>query len=59
MHISNIEKRGIKSVTAEVARGVIAGFGLQSYFMGMDVLIDLIQDAEPAKSKSSTKGKKK
>ena len=42
VHISNIEKRGIKSVTAEVARGVIAGFGLQSYFMGLDALVAMI-----------------
>ena len=59
VHISNVEKRGIKSVTAEVARGVIAGFGLQSYFIGMDALLDSIQDVKPAKSKSSTRGKKK
>ena len=49
VHISNIEKRGIKSVTAETASGVIAGFGLQSYFMGMDALLDLIKDEKPAK----------
>ena len=42
VHISNIEKRGIKSVTAEVARGVIAGFGVQSYSMGLDALVALI-----------------
>jgi len=59
VHISNIEKRGLKSVTAETARGVIAGFGLRSYFMGFDVLLDLIQDANRAKSESSGKGKKK
>ncbi|MGP1685258.1 MAG: type II 3-dehydroquinate dehydratase, partial [Giesbergeria sp.] len=28
VHISNIDKRGLKSVTAQAARGVIAGFGL-------------------------------
>jgi 3-dehydroquinate dehydratase-2 len=53
VHISNIDKRGLKSATAETARGVIAGFGLQSYFMGMDALVDLIKDAK------SSKGKKK
>lgn len=42
VHMSNIEKRGIKSVTAEAARGVIAGFGLQSYTMGLDALLALI-----------------
>lgn len=49
VHISNIDKRGLKSVTAEAARGVIAGFGLRSYFMGLDALLDLVKDAKPAK----------
>jgi 3-dehydroquinate dehydratase-2 len=51
VHMSNIDKRGLKSVMAETARGVIAGFGLQSYFMGMDALLDLIKDEKPAKGK--------
>lgn len=49
VHISNIDRRGLKSVTAEAARGVIAGFGLRSYFMGLDALLDLVEDAQPAK----------
>ena len=44
VHMSNIEKRGIKSVTAEAARGVIAGFGVQSYIMGLEALRALIGD---------------
>ena len=51
VHMSNIDKRGFKSVTAETARGVIAGFGLCSYIMGMDALLDLIKDGKPAKGK--------
>jgi 3-dehydroquinate dehydratase-2 len=53
VHLSNIDKRGMKSVTAETARGIIAGFGLRSYFMGLDALLDLVKDEKP------TKGKKK
>jgi 3-dehydroquinate dehydratase II len=49
VHISNIDKRGLKSVTAESARGIIAGFGLLSYFMGLDALLGLIEDAKPGK----------
>jgi len=49
VHISSIDKRGLKSVTAEAARGVIAGFGLRSYFMGLEALLDLVKDAKPAK----------
>jgi 3-dehydroquinate dehydratase-2 len=41
VHMSNIDKRGLKSVTAETARGTIAGFGVRSYFMGLDALIEL------------------
>lgn len=44
VHMSNIDKRGLKSVTAESARGTIAGFGLRSYFMGLDALIELVAD---------------
>lgn len=51
VHMSNIDKRGLKSVTAETARGVIAGFGLRSYLMGLDALLDLIKDEKPAKGK--------
>jgi len=52
VHMSNIDKRGLKSVTAETARGVIAGFGLQSYFLGMDALLELIKDEKPAKGRN-------
>lgn len=48
VHMSNIDKRGIHSVTAEAARGVIAGFGVRSYLMGLDVLVDLVADARNA-----------
>jgi len=51
VHMSNIDKRGFKSVTAETARGVIAGFGLRSYLMGLDALLDLVKDRKPAKGK--------
>jgi 3-dehydroquinate dehydratase-2 len=57
--MSNIDKRGFKSVTAETARGVIAGFGLHSYLMGLDALLDLVRDGKPAKAKPSAKGGKK
>ena len=55
VHMSNIDKRGLHSVTAEAARGVIAGFGLRSYLMGLDALFALIGDEKPAKTKKSLK----
>lgn len=42
VHMSNIDKRGLKSVTAEAALGTIAGFGVRSYLMGLDALIELV-----------------
>ena len=51
VHVSNIDKRGFKSVTAETARGVIAGFGLHSYYMGLDALLELIEDEAARKGK--------
>lgn len=52
VHMSNIDKRGLKSVTAETARGIIAGFGLRSYLMGLDALLALIGDEKPGKGKT-------
>ena len=36
VHITNIEKRGVVSVTADAAVGMIAGFGIQSYLLALD-----------------------
>jgi 3-dehydroquinate dehydratase-2 len=52
VHMSNIDRRGLKSVTAETARGVIAGFGLRSYFLGLDALLALIEDAKSGMAKN-------
>ena len=51
IHMGNIDERGSHSVTAETARGVIAGFGLNSYFMGLDALLALIGHEKPVKGK--------
>ncbi len=39
IHMTNIEKRGRRSVTAEAAIGVIAGFGVQSYLLALEALV--------------------
>lgn len=59
VHMSNIDQRGLKSVTAEAARGVIAGFGHSSYLMGLDALLELVDKGKPSKAKPAAKGKKK
>jgi 3-dehydroquinate dehydratase II len=44
VHMSNIEARGITSVMAGAARGTIAGFGVRSYVMGIDALLEILRD---------------
>lgn len=39
VHITNIERRGLHSVTAEAALGYVAGFGLNSYFVALDAML--------------------
>ena len=52
--MSNIDQRGLKSVTAETARGIIAGFGLRSYLMGLDALLALIGGRQARQGKKAT-----
>ena len=42
VHMTNIDQRGIKSLTAETARGMIAGFGTGSYVLGLDAMLALL-----------------
>ena len=39
VHVTNIEKRSRRSVTADAAAGVIAGFGIDSYRLALDALV--------------------
>jgi 3-dehydroquinate dehydratase-2 len=39
IHMTNIEKRGYGSVTAEAAVGVIAGFGVDSYLLALEAMV--------------------
>ena len=39
IHLTNIEKRGRRSVTAEAAIAVIAGFGVESYLLALDAMV--------------------
>ena len=39
IHMTNIEKRGYGSVTAEAAVGVIAGFGTNSYILALEAMV--------------------
>jgi 3-dehydroquinate dehydratase-2 len=39
IHLTNIEKRGIHSILAEKAVGIVAGFGPRSYVLGLDAML--------------------
>ncbi len=39
IHLTNIEKRGYGSVTAEAAVGMIAGFGVDSYGLALEAMV--------------------
>jgi len=43
VHMSNIEKRGIKSVLAGVAVGSVFGFGVHSYVLGLEAMLKLLR----------------
>ncbi len=48
VHMSNIEKRGLHSILAETGVGMVAGFGVRSYVLGLEALLGHLQ-AAPAK----------
>jgi 3-dehydroquinate dehydratase II len=49
IHMTNIEKRGKHSVTAEAAVGMVMGFGIQSYFVAIEAMVrHLAAKAAPA-----------
>lgn len=42
VHMTQIEQRGLKSVIAEAAGGVVFGFGTRSYILGLDAMLHLL-----------------
>ena len=49
VHMSNIEKRGIHSILAEAGVGMVAGFGVRSYILGLEAMLGHLQAAPPKK----------
>lgn len=45
VHMSNIEKRGIHSILAETAVGMVAGFGVRSYVLGLEAMLGHLKGA--------------
>jgi 3-dehydroquinate dehydratase-2 len=50
VHMTQIEQRGLHSVIAEAAKGVVFGFGTQSYILGLDAMLHLIDHRMPSPS---------
>ena len=57
IHMTNIDKRGFHSILAETAVGLIAGFGVRSYLMGLDAMLEHLA-AQP-KKRNARKSKAK
>ena len=39
VHMTNVERRGIHSILAEAAVGMVAGFGVRSYVLGLEAML--------------------
>lgn len=48
IHMTNIEKRGYGSVTAESVVGVITGFGVNSYVLALEAMVARLRPAAKA-----------
>jgi 3-dehydroquinate dehydratase-2 len=46
VHMTNLDKRGTHSVTAEAAVGVVYGFGVRSYTLGLEALLHHLADRD-------------
>ena len=52
IHITNVEKRGIHSILAETAVGIIAGFGVRSYVLGLEAMLGHLRSHGRSRSKA-------
>jgi 3-dehydroquinate dehydratase-2 len=43
VHISSIAKRNIHCVLSDVAEGIITGFGVHSYILGLDAMLEILK----------------
>jgi 3-dehydroquinate dehydratase-2 len=47
VHMTNLERRGMRSALASAAVGVVAGFGIDSYRLGLDALAAHLRNRQP------------
>jgi 3-dehydroquinate dehydratase-2 len=52
IHMTNIKKRGLGSVTSEASVGVIAGFGIDSYVLALEAMVSRLR--KPARGRQRT-----
>jgi 3-dehydroquinate dehydratase-2 len=57
VHMTNIEKRGIHSILAETGLGLVAGFGVRSYVLGLEAMLEHLRASE--KLQTAAKGKRR
>jgi len=43
VHISNIDKRNIHCVLSDAAEGMITGFGMHSYILGLEAMLEILR----------------
>jgi 3-dehydroquinate dehydratase II len=48
VHISNIAKRNIHCVLSDVAEGFITGFGMHSYILGLEAMMEILRARDQA-----------
>ena len=53
VHMTNLERRGMHSVTAGEADGMIVGLGIDSYVHGLRALVRVIHSGKPKKGKQN------
>jgi len=55
VHMTNIDRRGIRSILAETGVGVIAGFGVQSYVLGLQAMLEHLRARRKPRSNPARK----
>ena len=50
VHISSIAKRNIHCVLSDVAEGMITGFGIHSYILGLDAMLEILKKRTNARA---------
>jgi 3-dehydroquinate dehydratase-2 len=48
VHISNIAKRNIHCVLSDAAEGMITGFGMHSYILGLEAMLEILRTRKGA-----------